>query len=145
MATTIQPTTLTYSVTETITLNGVAYDSIQSNTIASIGNYVNNVFSLASGVQAMIDFSRTSVGARNSEYDVDKARYLRLTNGDDTASIQVTLAYQTSSNQIIKIAPQGTFILTDFFGSNGAADGLETVVISSSVDVDVPYVIASVV
>ena len=145
MATTIQPTTLTYSVTETITLNGVAYDSIQSNTIASIGNYVNNVFSVALGVQAILSFSRSGVGARNGEYDVDKASYLRLTNGDDTASIQVTLTYFTSSTQIINLAPQGTFILTDFFGSSGATDGLTSVTISSGSAVDVPYVIASVV
>tara|TARA_R110000764_G_scaffold34956_3_gene78019 strand:- start:249 stop:686 length:438 start_codon:yes stop_codon:yes gene_type:complete len=145
MATTIQPTTLTYSVTETITLNGVAYDSIQSNTIASIGNYVNNVFSVDSGAQAIITFARQSITPRNAEYSVDKARYLRLTNGDDTASIKVTLSYQTSSTQIINVAPQGTFILTDFFGSSGATDGLETVSIDSASAVDVPYVIASVV
>ena len=140
MATTISPTTLTTSVTETITLNGVTFDSTTSNTITGIGNYVNNVMNIDTGTQGLIIFSRTGVAPRNTEYDIDNVKYIRITNADDTNNITVTLDWQTSADSVIVVAPGGSFILTEFINA-GAADTLGTIRITCTANADVPYVI----
>jgi len=53
MATTINPTTLTYSVTEQITLNGIVFDTTTENTVTGIGNYVNNIFNVDTGTMIL--------------------------------------------------------------------------------------------
>ena len=141
MATTIQPTTLTYSVTETITLNGVAYDSIQSQTIASIGNYVNNVFNVQAGSQQILTFSRTGVAPAGTEYNLDKLKYIRLTNSDGALSVTLTIQFVTTKGQLINLAPGGTFILSEFIVAN-SSDTLTSITVTSSGVVDIPYVVA---
>jgi hypothetical protein len=140
MATTINPTTLTYSVTEQITLNGIVFDTNTENTVTGIGNYVNNIFNVDTGSQGIIVFSRTGVAPRDTEYDIDNVKYIRISNADDTNNITVTLDWQTSSNGSIVVAPGGSFILTEFINA-GAADTLASIIITATANADVPYVI----
>ncbi len=141
MATTITPTTLTYSVSEIITLDGVNFNSITSNTITGVSNYVNNIFSVGTGSQNILVFNRSGVAHRNTEYDIDKIKYLRLTNADDTNSVTLSLNYLVSGSQEVVIDAGGSFVLTNFFGSVGTADNLSTIEITTSADVDIPYAI----
>lgn len=140
MATTINSTTLTYSVSETITLNGVTFDTTQSNTITGIGNYVNNVMNVDTGTQGIIQFSRTGVAPRNAEYDIDNVKYIRITNADDTNDITITLDWLTSSDSVVVVAPSGSFILTEFTNAS-ASDTLQAISITCTANADVPYVI----
>lgn len=140
MATTINPTTLTYSVTEQITLNGIVFDTTTEKTVTGIGNYVNNIFNVDTGTQGIILFSRTGVAPRDTEYDIDNVKYLRISNADDTNNITVTLDWQTSADSVVVVAPGGSFILTEFINA-GAADTLGTIRITCTANADVPYVI----
>lgn len=140
MATTINTSTLTYSVTEQITLNGVTFDAVNTNTISGIGNYVNNIFNVVTGTQAIIAIAQTGVAPRDAEYDVDNLKYIRLTNADDTNEITVVLNYVTSGAQSIRVAPLGSLIITDFALAS-SSDTINRISITASADVDVPYAI----
>ena len=138
MARTITPTTLTTNVSEQITLNGTTFDSTTTYTINNVGNFVNNVFSVASGSQDILTFSRAGVGHRNGEYDIDKIKYLRLTNSDDTNTVTLKLTY-ISGDQEVVIAAGGSFVLTNFFGPTGTTDNLSLIEITATADIDIPY------
>ncbi len=75
MATTIASNDLTTRVTETITLNGTNYDTTTTYTIAGVTNYVSNVFSVKTGTQRILSFSRTLTAPVNGEYDVDGTKF----------------------------------------------------------------------
>lgn len=139
MATTIQPSDLKVTVTETLTLNGTNYNTTTEYAVPSATNYVSNVFNVEIGSQAIILFARTGIAARNGEYVIEDTKYLRLTNGDDTDSVTVSLNYLTSGDQEVTIAAGGSFILTDF--DLGSGDTLLAVTIITTMRVDIPYVI----
>ena len=132
MATTIAPTQLTTTVQETITLNGVTFNSANTRVVTSITNYVNNVFNVDTGTQAIISLSRSGVAPRNGEY-------LRLTNADDTTDIKIIMGYVTSADQFVMLKAGGSFVLTDFEVTAG--DTIETISITTAANVDIPYAI----
>jgi len=139
MATTIAPTQLTTTVQETITLNGVTFNSANTRVVTSITNYVNNVFNVDTGTQAILSFSRSGVAPRNVEYDIDNIKYLRLTNADDTTDIKIIMGYVTSADQFVMLKAGGSFVLTDFEVTAG--DTIETISITTAANVDIPYAI----
>lgn len=137
MATTLTATTLTYRVSETITLGGVNYDSIQENTITGIGNFVSNTFRVAAGGQAIITFGSVQ---RNTNYVDADVRYFRMTNLDDATSLSVDFTYSKGAKETVFISPLASFVAErDTFIISG--DTLVGITVSSSADVDVQYVI----
>ena len=140
MATTIASSDLTTRVTESITLNGTVFDTVTTYTVTGVTNFVNNVFSVRTGTQRILTFSRTSTPPINSEYDVDDMKYLRITNSDDTTSVTLNVTYLTSGTQDIVIPPQGSFIITEF--TFGGGDTLSNIDVVTTADVDLPYAIA---
>ena len=141
MATSIVPSVLTTRISEEITLNGTNFNTTTEVITSDIGNFVNNVFAIKSGTQEIIEFARQGVQAANVEYNVDKAKYLRLTNADDTASIKVIIGFVNSVDSVVQVAAGGSFVLTNFFGVAGATDSVNSIKITSTVDMSVPYVI----
>ena len=139
MATTIAPTQLTTTVQETITLNGVTFNSANTRVVTSITNYVNNVFNIQTGTQEILAFSRSGVAPRNGEYDIDNVKYLRLTNADDTTDITIVMGYVVSADQFVMVKAGGSFILTDFEVAVG--DTLQEISITTAASVDIPYAI----
>jgi|TARA_R110000764_G_scaffold1012_2_gene3805 hypothetical protein len=139
MARTIATTTLTTSVTEEISLNGTNFNTTTTQVIPNIGNYVNNVFNVDTGTQAILSFSRSGVGPRNGEYDIDNIKYLRLTNADDTTDIKIIMGYVVSADQFVMVKAGGSFVLTDFTQATG--DTIETISITTAANVDIPYAI----
>lgn len=140
MATIIQPSDLKVTVTETLTLNGTNYNHTTEYDVPSATNYVSNIFQVETGTQRVLIFSRAATPPVNSEYEIDRVKYLRITNSDDTTSIKLTLTYQTSGAQTIRVAPRGSFIITDF--DYGGGDSLSNIDITTTADVLVPYTIA---
>lgn len=139
MATTIASNDLTTRVTETITLNGTNYDTTTTYTIAGVTNYVSNVFSVKTGTQRILSFSRTATPPVDKEYDVDDTVYLRITNADDTVDVTVICTYLSSGPQNTVLPPGGSLIMTDF--AFATADTLESIQIVTTADVDLPYAI----
>lgn len=142
MASTITPTTLSVTVSETITLNGTTFDTINTQEIQNVGNYVNNVFNIQTGTQEILKFSRTGVAPRDGEYDVDLVMYIRLTNADDTTDVKIVMGYATSADQNITLEAGGTFVMNNLFLA--PADTLETISIVTTAAVDIPYAIGSI-
>lgn len=140
MATIIQPSDLKVTVTETLTLNGTNYNHTTEFDVSQATNYVSNVFQVDTGTQRVLVFSRAATPPVNSEYEVDRVKYLRITNSDDTTTIKLTLTYLTSGAQTINVAPRGSFVLTDF--NFGGGDTLSNIDITTTTDVLVPYTIA---
>ena len=141
MASTITPTTLSVTVSETITLNGTTFDTINTQEIQNVGNYVNNVFNIQTGTQEILAFSRTGVAPRDKEYDVDLVKYIRLTNADDTTDVKIVMSY-VSGNQNITLEAGGTFVMNNLFLA--PADTLESISIVTTAAVDIPYAIGSI-
>lgn len=139
MATTIASSDLTTRVTESITLNGTVFDTVTTYTITGVNNYVNNVFSVRTGTQRILTFSRSGTPPAGSQYDIDDLKYLRITNSDDTTEVKITVNYLTSGAQIINVPPQGSYVMTDF--ALGAGDTVDNIDITVSADVDLPYVL----
>tara|TARA_R110000796_G_scaffold176518_1_gene293413 strand:+ start:2079 stop:2513 length:435 start_codon:yes stop_codon:yes gene_type:complete len=140
MATTIAPTQLTTTVQETITLNGVTFNSANTRVVTSITNYVNNVFNVQTGSQQILTFSRTGIAPAGTEYNIDKLKYIRLTNSDDALSVTLTIQFVTTKGQLINLAPGGTFILSEFIVAN-SSDTLTSITVTSTGVVDIPYAI----
>ena len=140
MATTIQPSDLKVTVTETLTLNGTNYNHTTEYDVSAATNYVSNVFQVDTGTQRVLTFSRVGLPPQNSEYEIDRVKYLRITNSDDTTEIKITLTFATSGSQLINVAPRGSFVLTNF--NFGGGDALENIDITTTADVLVPYTIA---
>ena len=137
MATTLDATTLTYRVSETITLGGVNYDSIQENTITGIGNFVNNTFRIGAGLQAIIKFNTTQ---RDADYVSTDVRYFRMTNLDDATPLVVEFIYSKGSKEAVFISPLASFVAErDTFVISG--DTLVGIEVTAAADVDVQYVI----
>jgi len=139
MATTIASSTLTTQVSETITINGTNFNTTTEYTVEGITNYVNNIFNVGAGSQAILTFNTTQ---RNADYIVTDVEYFRLTNSDDTASLAVTLTYSKGSSAVYFVSPQASMVCTkDTFVLTGdTLVGIE--VAASTGSVDVPYVIA---
>ena len=141
MASTVTPTTLSVTVSETITLNGTTFDTINTQEIQNVGNYVNNVFNIQTGTQEILKFSRTGVAPRDGEYDVDLVKYIRLTNADDTTDVKIVMGY-VSADQNITLEAGGTFVMSNLFLA--PADTLESIYIVTTAAVDIPYAIGSI-
>ena len=142
MASTITPTTLSVKVSETITLNGTTFDTINTQEIQNVGNYVNNVFNIQPGTQEILAFSRAGVAPRDKEYDVDLVKYIRLTNADDTTDVKIVMGYTASADQNITLEAGGTFVMSNLFLA--PADTLQTISIVTTAAVDIPYAIGSI-
>ena len=139
MPTTIQPADFSVSIAETITINGTNFNSTTQYSVEGITNYVNNIFNVDAGNQAILTFNTTQ---RDADYIVSDVEYFRLTNSDDTASLAVTFNYSKGTSEIYFVSPQASLIATkDTFVITG--DTLVAISVATSTgSVDVPYVIA---
>ncbi len=139
MPTTIQPADFSVSIAETITINGTNFNSTTQYAVEGITNYVNNIFNVGTGNQAVLTFNTIS---RDADYIVTDVEYFRLTNSDDTATLTVTFNYSKGDKEFYFVSPQASMICTkDTFVITG--DTLVAIEVASSTgSVDVPYVIA---
>ena len=139
MATTIAASDLQTTISETITLNGTKFDTTTTYNVTGVTNFVNNVFSVATGTQRILTFSRSATPQVNTEYNIDDLKYLRITNADDTTDVKVQVAYLSSGNQETILPPGGSLVMTDFTIAGG--DTVSNIDIVTTADVDLPYVL----
>jgi hypothetical protein len=98
MATTVTAATLTSTITELITLNGQAHGNTNIHEVASQGEALSRVMSVAVTDTILLNFSTadsagTIVG--------DDMKYLRITNLDDTN--YVTLSFYNGAASYFKV------------------------------------------
>ena len=91
MASTITAATLTVTVTESISLNGSSHGGSNTFTVASINEVYKRILTCPANVDTTVFRSGVTVDVTDSSMDVQDVKYIRLTNLDDTESVNVNL------------------------------------------------------
>jgi len=109
MATTVTPATLTTTITETITLNGVVYDKTTTKATTSVATYQSRVYQLkASTSHSLINFVSDPTSGR---FDTDDFKYMRITNLDDTNAVNISLTDASDAGLGIELKAGDSFVL----------------------------------
>ena len=91
MATTITAATMTVSITESISLNGSAQGAVNSFTIDSINEVFKRIVTCPANQDTTVATFQTATNTADNAIDLEDVRYIRLTNLDDTNSINLSL------------------------------------------------------
>ena len=123
MATTVTPATLTTTITESITLNGVVYDKTTTKSIASVAVYSSTVHQLKAST-SHINFVSDPTSGR---FDTDDFKYMRITNLDDTNAINISLTDASDAGLGFQLNAGDSFVLTALnIDANTSGDVLTT-------------------
>ena len=106
MTTTISNATLTVTITESVTLNGADQGASNAFTIASVDEVFKRIVNCAaSNTTTLLTFAaanHTSAGA----IVVGDAKYVRITNKDDTNAVEVAMVGAATLYQVTLAAGQ---------------------------------------
>ena len=91
MATTLKNATLTVTLKEEITLNGNRQDSENVLRISDINEIYKRILTCPANVDTTVFRTGVTVDVTDSSLDVQDVKYIRLTNLDDTDSVNVNL------------------------------------------------------
>jgi len=120
MASTITSGTLTVTVTESISLNGSTMGASNVLTVGSIAEISQRIVSLdATNVRTLFDFG-TVVGS--GKFILANVQYIRITNKDDTNTVDINVASAASNNWTVVAAGQ-SFMMSAQDGLQGVASG----------------------
>tara|TARA_R100000808_G_scaffold24870_1_gene58931 strand:+ start:1440 stop:1937 length:498 start_codon:yes stop_codon:yes gene_type:complete len=98
MASTITAATMTVKLTETISLNGQNQGSSNTFTIASINEVYKRIVTCIAGVDTTVARFGAQVDITDSSLDIADTKYIRVTNLDDTESVNVNLQIDTTES-----------------------------------------------
>tara|TARA_E500000305_G_C3962216_1_gene207690 strand:- start:439 stop:930 length:492 start_codon:yes stop_codon:yes gene_type:complete len=163
MATTITPSTLTVTHTESISLNGSQQGATNSFTVSSINEIFKRIVTCPANSETTVVVFHSSVAdAALAPLDVQDVRYIRLSNKDASEACTVSLQIDVGEDDTaadasgsIRLQPNQSLILgnpEDGIGVNDANANLVTdlvdlesiVVFTGSNAVDVELFVASV-
>ena len=100
MASTITAATLTLTITESITLNGSDQGATNTHTIASVNEVFKRIVRCpASNTTTLAVFNATVHGAAGA-IDIQDAKYIRITNVDDTNAIELAVVGAATLYQV---------------------------------------------
>ena len=91
MVTTISATTLSVSIKETINLNGQDQGAVNNFTISSINEVFKRIVTCPANQDTTVATFQTATNTADNSIDLEDVRYIRLTNLDDTNSINLSL------------------------------------------------------
>ena len=91
MATTVTPATLTVSLAESITLNGHDHGSVNTFTISSVKDVSKRLVTIAADDDATVLVFKSTTAIADGALDKDLVKYIRITNLDDTNSVNISL------------------------------------------------------
>lgn len=121
MASTVTASTLTVSLTESINLNGQEMGATNTFTVASVNEVYKRIVTCLAGVDTTIAHFNTQVDVEDSGIDTQDAKYIRVTNLDDTHSVNLNLQIDITENgtgaadpnetATILLAPGESFIM----------------------------------
>ena len=98
MATTISNATLTVKLTETITLNGSQQGATNTFTISSIDEVYKRILTCPANVDTTILRTGVSADITDSSLDIVDCKYIRVTNKDDSNSVNINLQIDTTES-----------------------------------------------
>ena len=108
MASNITPATLTVTVSESISLNGINHGATNTQTIASINEISKRILNITTNEATIATFSGAvgSAGHFNDSY----VRYMRFTNLDDTNFLTLTFTNSANDEVAIKVDAGSSFM-----------------------------------
>ena len=98
MATTISNATLTVKLTESISLNGSEQGATNTFTIGSIDEVYKRILTCPANVDTTILRTGVSADITDSSLDIVDCKYIRVTNKDDTNSVNLNLQIDTTES-----------------------------------------------
>ena len=107
MATTVTAADLTVTVTESYTLNGVAYGNTINKSFSSNGQVLQRIMNVSTSDPAIINFGAADAAG---QVKVGDYKYFRITNLDDTNFVMLTL-YNGADSFFYKLAAGDVFLL----------------------------------
>ena len=100
MASTISSATLTVTITEAISLNGSAQGATNTLSIASINEIFKRIVTCtASQTTTLLTFNADVHGAAGA-IDLQDAKYIRITNKDDTNALELAVVGAATLYQV---------------------------------------------
>jgi len=154
MASTVSASTLTVTIKEDINLNGVPQGSTKTHTITSIDEVFSRVVSCTTGQETTLAVFNTTVHGAAGALDVGDVEYVRVSNLDNTQSIELAVVGAATLYQVT-LGPGMSHILgaaetcmlseADTSPSFGTMANLASISVkpTSSADVDVEIFAAS--
>jgi len=104
MATTITNSTLTVTVSETININGIANNSENEYTNATVNEILKRIVTCPASQETTVFQFATGVFTAPGDLAVGDVKYFRITNKDDTNSCKVGYV-TTSTNFQLNLGP----------------------------------------
>ena len=128
MATTVTAATLTVTVAEDITLNGIQQGASNTKTFASINEISKRIVTVTTTEATIATFHASAIGA--AQFLEANVRYMRFTNLDDTNFITLTFTNENNDEVAIKLDAGQSFIwngdnsggVVDVFNATDNAD-----------------------
>jgi hypothetical protein len=154
MASTITPATLSVALTETISLNGSAQGSENTFSITSINEIFKRIVKCANSQTTTIATFHGNASGSPQAIDLEDARYIRVTNKDNTHPLELAIVGAATLYQVQLAAGQSHILgapdnlmlaeedTTPSFGT--MADIVSIQVNPGGNDVDVEIFVASV-
>ena len=114
MATTVTAENLTVTITESYTLNGVAYGNTMNKTYTSNGEVYQRIMTIAAGSRGSAWTDIINFGAADDagQADITNYKYFRIKNLDDTNFLELRVT-GTADSFFVKIKAGETFLLMD--------------------------------
>jgi hypothetical protein len=130
MATTIVPSDLNVTITESYTLNGVDYGNTINKTYTSNGQVSQRVMSVYGGTERGVFTNILSLGALDSQGQVVVLdyKYFRITNLDTADTLNLRF-YNGTEYFAFEVLPASSFLLMDA-GTDSPATDTTTLVFS---------------
>jgi hypothetical protein len=100
MATTIQNATLTVVVTETLSLGGTQYGGTKTLEIADINEVFKRIVKCSANETTTIATFNGNAFASDNAIDLEDAKYMRVTNLDDTNPIELAIVGSATLYQV---------------------------------------------
>ena len=104
MASTITASTLKVTIREEIELNGVQQGGVNTLSIGSINEVSKRIITIPASGDTTIATFAAAVSTSVQAFDVEDVRYIRLTNLDDSNSINVAMVGTSDNAQFVVAA-----------------------------------------
>ena len=102
---------LTVTLTESVTLNGSVRGSTNQLTITGIEHVMERIVTIPASADTTVLLTKDTVASSDSAVDIQKTKYIRITNLDSTNS--VTLSLQVDINENDSAADESASILLE--------------------------------
>ena len=123
MATTIVPSDLTVTITESYSLNGVAYGNTMNKAYTSNGQVSQRIMTITANTDRTIFVDILALGLADGQGEVVKLdyKYFRITNLDTTNTLYFRV-YNGTDFLLFEVAPASSFVLMNA-GTDSPATG----------------------